>query len=114
MKTITTRHLKHLRACPEQVVLFRDTFGSSVEVTETAFVMAMEVGLNVRWLISKPIVDAYFAARKPIEDAYDAARKPIEDAYYAAAKPIGDAYDAAAKPIRDASDEELYRMLIEM
>ena len=91
MKTMTTRHLKRLNACSEQVRLFRDMFGSSVEVTETSFVMAVEVGLDVRWLLLKPIHDAYYAALKPIDDAYGAARKPIED----------------------ASDEELYRMLIE-
>ena len=50
VQQVTTQKLKDLGACPEQIELFRRTFGESADVTEANIVRAELEGLNVDWL----------------------------------------------------------------
>ena len=46
---ITLRNLKAKGACEEQVALFKETFGQSVEVTEETCDKAVKAGLDFNW-----------------------------------------------------------------
>ena len=47
---ITTHQLVTLKACHEQVVLFRATFGQSTILTKRSLAKAVEAGLDFGWL----------------------------------------------------------------
>ena len=52
MKTISAKRLESAGACPDQVQLFRDTFGDKpVKINAENWAKAGEVGLDRLWLV---------------------------------------------------------------
>ena len=86
-RTLTAATLVRLGACPEQVALFRATFGDSVEVTPALTAEHVDA---YKWSWAADHLLSH-AAR----DAYRAAMLSASDAYYAAVASASDAFDAA-------------------
>ena len=93
-RTLTAATLVRLGACPEQVALFRATFGDSVEVTPALTAEHVDA---YKWSWAADHLLSH-AAR----DAYRAAMLSASDAYYAAVASASDAFDAAVASARDA------------
>ena len=82
---ITLKQLKDLRACQEQVYLFEETFGESVEVTRE---LCLEYASDLRWFASKGFrknqLATYKAAIVEPQAVYEAAIAEARAAYKAA------------------------------
>ena len=59
---ITTDQLVTLKACHEQVVLFRATFGDSATLTKRNLAKAVEVGLDFHWLADHTLKGEHWRA----------------------------------------------------
>ena len=55
---ITAEWLEEQEACPDQVALFRTTFGEAAEVSPETLARAREVGLSLAWLADEVLTDA--------------------------------------------------------
>lgn len=77
--TVTTEWLRGL-ACPEQVALFAETFGESVDITPESIARAAVAGLDLEWaaeyLLTPPAWAAYQQARATALAAYEQAKAP--------------------------------------
>jgi hypothetical protein len=97
-RTLTLATLKAKGACSEQVALFRQIFGQSVEITEA---LCVEHAALFSWewaaenLLSAKARAAYDAATTTAEAAYEAAKAPARAAYEAATATASAAYEAA-------------------
>ena len=90
---ITLRQLRLLGACKPQVALFKETFGTEVELTEANAVRYGAL-FDINWIARKilqgdKLVD-YEAKRAPLWADYEAKRAPLLADY----KAKGDALDA--------------------
>ena len=83
---ITLRQLKKLDACTQQVVLFRTTFGESVELTEDV-VKEHGAKFEINWLAEKVLTPKqwanYQAKRAPLDADYQAKCAPLYAGYHA-------------------------------
>ena len=106
MHAITTAWLEEQEACPEQVALFRATFGESAEATPGNLTHAAAVGLRLDWLATKvltaPARAEYDRATAAAWDEYARAIAPAWDEY---ARAIAPAWDEYARVIAAAWDE---------
>jgi hypothetical protein len=88
---ITLDQLKKLKACAGQVALFKELFGSGVELTE-ALVLEHGSQFDLDWLAERlfkgDILAEYWKARKPIWVEYWKAHEPILAEYLKARKSI--------------------------
>jgi len=82
MKTISLRTLKKINACPEQVTLFKYTFGTAkIPVTLENCKRALAVRLNVEWAASTLLpVSAKRAYDKAIVSAWCTYKKTMASA----------------------------------
>jgi len=103
---ITIAQLKKLKACDDQVELFKATFGASAEVTLENCLIAAKVELDFDWaarnLLNPAQKAAYEAAKAQARAAYEAAEAPVRAAYEAAEASARAAYAAAEAPSRAA------------
>ena len=87
-KRITLSQLRKLKACKDQLDLFKSTFGASAAVTEANLVRAVAAGLNIDWLAGKTLP-------APARKAYNEALASAREAYHEAIAPAREAYDEA-------------------
>jgi hypothetical protein len=80
-------------ACKDQVKIFRDTFGASVNVTSKNIRKAVTAGLDINWPIR------YLDVFAPIWAEYEKAHAPIWAEYRKAHAPIWAEYEKAHAPI---------------
>ena len=77
---ITLRNLKAKGACEEQVALFKETFGQSVEVTEETCDKAVKAGIDFNWasanLLSRTQLAEYQRIEGPAWAEYQRIRGP--------------------------------------
>jgi hypothetical protein len=104
---VTAEWLKEQNACADQVKLFQQTFGESVELTRANLRRAVDVGLDVGWLANHALNDRqYVAYEQAIQPAYEkqaAAIRVMNAKYVAAVAPACAVRDDA---IRAADDEQ--------
>ena len=84
---VTVAMLRKKKACPDQVVLFREVFGDSAQVNLRNVRKARKAGLDVGWvtvLLPQPLRDEYEAAMTSLWDEYEEAVRPLSDKYEAA------------------------------
>ena len=98
MKTITVKQLKAKDACEDQVQLFQETFGDTLELKskdqalKLAKVMAQE--FDFEWASENLLNDfkAYGEAEVTLYEAYGEAIAPSYRAYEEAIAPLWEAY----------------------
>ena len=111
MKTITVKQLKAKDACEDQVQLFQETFGDTLELKskdqalKLAKVMAQEFDFD--WASEELLNDfeAYKEAKAPLWKAYKEAEAPLWNAYKEAKAPLVKAYEEAGVPLWKAYKE---------
>lgn len=115
-RTLTMATLRKKGACRDQIALFRELFGTRVEVTEALaaehagqFIAAWAadhlLSRQARATYDTAMAQAratYDTARAQARAAYDAAMAHARRAAYDAAREAWDAYDAATAPAWDA------------
>lgn len=97
MKTITRNHLEFHEACEQQLDLFIEEFGDSVELTKENWNRAIAVGLEVVWLfkflpIGKRAVFTEYRTEQ--SEKYQEVHKPLWEAYKEIEKPAYDKYNS--------------------
>lgn len=96
--TVTTEWLRGL-ACSEQVALFAETFGESVDITPESIARAAEAGLDLEWaaehLLTATAWAAYDQATATAWAAYEQAKATAVAAYQQAKAPAWAAYQQA-------------------
>jgi hypothetical protein len=100
-RTLTLQQLKDADACNAQVVLFRQTFGVSVEVTgELAeqYAQQFDFGFAAQRFLSAPALAEYKKVAAPARAEYDKARAPALAEYKKVAAPARAEYDKARAP----------------
>ena len=77
-QSVSAALLEELRACREQVDLFRATFGGGdTPISRNMILQARNIGLDLGWaaryFLAAPAWEAYKAATAPAREAYEAA-----------------------------------------
>ena len=107
-KTIKLETLIKLNACQNQVDLFKETFGESVELSEA---IAKEFGskFDINWaannLLNEEQLNAYQEAKAPFLKTYEEATAPLLKTYQEAKAPLWKAYEEARAPLLKAYQE---------
>ena len=105
-KKISTKLLRRLKACEDQVVLFRETFPDSHETGVTINLRnakkAARAGLDLDWLaqtiLPPPALKAYNEAIAPALKVYEEAIAAAWKAYNEARAAAGKVYNEAIAP----------------
>ena len=87
--SITAAQLMAWGACPDQVQIFRATFGEEAPVTEEALAQALAAGLSIPWLVR-------YTLNVPAQAAFDLVHLSAHKEYQWCA------YDRACDPTRAA------------
>jgi hypothetical protein len=97
-RTLTLQTLKDVGACTEQLLLFNQLFGESVEISESACILVADK-FDWNWaankLLSASAWQAYDEAKASAGEAYYEAKASAGKAYYEAKASAGKAYDEA-------------------
>ena len=108
MKTITVKQLKANDACEDQVKLFQETFGDTLELKSKDHALklakAMVNKFDFDWAAWNLLNDfkAYEEAREPLLKAYEEARAPLYKAHEEAEEPLYEAYREDIVPLLKA------------
>jgi hypothetical protein len=117
MRPITTRTLRALGACPDQVDLFGRLYPKGVRrITTTTVRRALHEGLDVGWLLSRlsPTLWAeYERQHAPILAEYDRQISPLLAEYNRQRAPIWAEYDRQRAPIWAEYDRQRALLLAE-
>ena len=108
MKTLSIRKLKLLGACEEQVKLFQELFGDSVEVTPelcATYAGQFDWDWAAQRLLSATANKAFDEAVASANKARDEAVAPANKAYDEAVAPANKARDEAVVTANKARDE---------
>jgi hypothetical protein len=99
--TITLKMLRKAGACSLQVDLFRDTFGESVEVTESLLIGhagKFELDFAARKFFRAPALAEYEKARDAALAEYEKVRAPALAEYEKGRAPAWAEYEKASAP----------------
>ena len=101
-KTIKLETLIKLNACQNQVDLFKETFGDSVELTE-ALAKEFCSKFNIDWaahnLLNEEQLNAYEEAKAHLLKTYEDANAPLLKTYQEANAPLLKTYEEASAPL---------------
>lgn len=86
MDYISVKHLKLAKACSEQVVLFRETFGESVGFSSKEEAVALAVKYA-------QVFDFCFMGKEVFKDAYAESEATLWEAYKESEAPFWKAYE---------------------
>jgi len=108
---IPAAYLTRLRACSEQVAIFRSEWPGGAKVNDVTALRALELQLDLTWLaqrcLSDPARRAYNEAIAPASRAYNEAIAPARRAYDEAFASARRAYNEAIAPASRAYDEAI-------
>jgi hypothetical protein len=97
LKNVSTRWLKKQCACPNQVTLFKATFGKSCRITPETIRRAAEIGLRLNWF-------AWHAFNLPQRVIYNRA---VDSAVIVFDKAMCDACSA----YKETADEAIFKQV---
>jgi hypothetical protein len=116
---VTLTQLKELRACKKQILLFQETFGEEVEVTEETCIAAANAGISIGWTVLNlltsaqqkifenaiaPSSKAFYAVCGMLFRKFNTACGLLSEAYNLASDAEWSIYEAKRKPLQDAYD----------
>ena len=105
---VSTRSLKLLGACPDQVKLFRSVFGVSVRLNKRVLIRAAREGLNIQWWAYCRLTEA---ARRTYDEAVATARRAYSKAVATANRDYNEAVVTARRAYNEAIATALWSAL---
>jgi hypothetical protein len=113
-RTLTLQTLNDKKACTGQLLLFKQLFGESVEISESACILVADK-FDWNWaankLLSTSARKAYYEATASAGEAYHEARASALKAYDEATAPAWKVYDKARASAGEAYNEAIVSAL---
>ena len=109
---ITLDMLINKKACQEQIDLFKQCFGESVEITED-LCLKYSNEFHINWLIDNMLNEEqrelYYTIQAPAWKKYLAIQESVYEEYKAIQGPAYEEYEAIEAPALEAYDKEKAR-----